>query len=119
MFRLRAFLAVSRTAANLIRGMKAIVVEDGSMNWKDVPDPMPKESEIVVDIASTAVNRADLLQRTGKYPPPAGAPPYIGLEAAGRVSAVGSKVCVCRSYIEMTADYVDLVRFRNGKLGMR
>lgn len=58
--------------------------------WAEVPDPAPGEDEVLIDIAATAVNRADVLQRQGAYPPPPGAPPYPGLECSGRIAAVGS-----------------------------
>ncbi len=74
--------------------MKAIVVdaasENYSLNWEEVPDPAYGADEVLVDIHATAVNRADLLQRTGNYPPPPGAPPYMGLEMAGTIAAVGA-----------------------------
>ena len=60
---------------------------------EEVPDPVPGPDEVVVDIAATAINRADLLQRMGAYPDPRGSTPEIpGLEFAGTVSAVGSRV---------------------------
>jgi len=58
----------------------------------EVPDPVPGQGEVLVDIAAAGVNRADLLQRQGAYPPPPGAPDYPGLECSGRVSAVGPGV---------------------------
>ena len=76
--------------------MKAIVVhadsEDHSLHWEEVPDPGCGPEEVLVDIHATAVNRADLLQRAGRYPPPPGAPPYLGLEMAGIVAQVGDRV---------------------------
>lgn len=60
--------------------------------WSEVPDPEPGPDEVVIDIVATAVNRADLLQRQGFYPPPPGAPPYPGLECSGVISAVGRDV---------------------------
>ncbi len=60
--------------------------------WTQVPDPEPAPGEVLVDVAASAVNRADLLQRAGFYPPPPGAPPYPGLECSGRVLALGSGV---------------------------
>ncbi|MFF1922237.1 NAD(P)H-quinone oxidoreductase [Streptomyces sp. NPDC058221] len=60
--------------------------------WAEVPDPVPGEGEVLVDVVSSAVNRADVLQRQGFYNPPPGASPYPGLECAGRISAVGSGV---------------------------
>lgn len=60
--------------------------------WAEVPDPVPGEGEVLVDVVSSAVNRADVLQRQGFYNPPPGASPYPGLECAGRISAVGPGV---------------------------
>ncbi|OAA27089.1 NADPH2:quinone reductase [Frankia sp. EI5c] len=63
------------------------------MAWAEVPDlPPPGPGEVTLDIAATAVNRADILQRKGFYPPPAGASEILGLECSGRVAAVGSGV---------------------------
>lgn len=56
------------------------------------PDPQPAPGEVVLDVAATAVNRADLLQRQGFYPPPPGTVAWPGLEASGTVSAVGEGV---------------------------
>ncbi|MGN9791721.1 NAD(P)H-quinone oxidoreductase [Streptomyces sp. OZ13] len=60
--------------------------------WAEVPDPVPGEGEVLVDVAASAVNRADLLQRQGFYDPPPGSSPYPGLECSGRISAVGPGV---------------------------
>ena len=49
------------------------------LEWTEVPDPEPGPGEVLIDIAATAINRADLLQRQGSYPPPPGAPDIIGL----------------------------------------
>lgn len=57
--------------------------------WAEVPDPEPAEGEVLVEVAASAVNRADVLQRQGFYDPPPGAAPYPGLECAGRIVAVG------------------------------
>jgi tumor protein p53-inducible protein 3 len=74
--------------------MKAICVEPETreISWADVADPVPQPGEVILDVHATAVNRADLLQRAGNYPPPEGASPYMGLEASGVVSAVGNGV---------------------------
>lgn len=56
------------------------------------PAPVPQDTEVLIRIAAAGVNRADVLQRKGHYPPPPGAPTYPGLEAAGVVAAVGSAV---------------------------
>ncbi len=58
----------------------------------DVADPVPQPGEVLIDIAAAGVNRADLLQRQGMYPPPPGAPSYPGLECAGRIAALGEGV---------------------------
>ncbi|MEH0821961.1 MULTISPECIES: NAD(P)H-quinone oxidoreductase [unclassified Micromonospora] len=60
--------------------------------WAEVPDPEPGPGEVVVDVRASAVNRADLLQRQGHYPPPPGAPAYPGLECSGVISAIGPGV---------------------------
>lgn len=62
------------------------------LRWEDAPDPVPGDHEVVLEIEATAVNRADLLQARGMYPPPPGDSPILGLEAAGRVAALGGKV---------------------------
>ncbi len=70
--------------------MKAILVnEDRSLRWDDVPDPIIKNDEVLVKIEAAALNRADLMQREGDYPPPAGCPEWMGLEVAGTVIEVG------------------------------
>lgn len=58
----------------------------------ETPTPQPKEDEVLIRVHATALNRADLLQRRGFYPPPAGETEILGLEAAGEVAQVGSKV---------------------------
>lgn len=76
--------------------MNAILVDEQSpertLRWAEVPDPAPGPGEVLVDIHATAVNRADLLQRAGNYPPPPGTPPYLGLEMAGVVAGLGTGV---------------------------
>lgn len=58
----------------------------------ELPDPVPGPGEVLIEVAATAVNRADLLQRQGFYPPPPGASDVIGLECSGTVAAVGEGV---------------------------
>jgi putative PIG3 family NAD(P)H quinone oxidoreductase len=58
----------------------------------ELPDPEPAPGEVVLDVAATAVNRADLLQRQGHYPPPPGSSGVIGLECSGTVAALGEGV---------------------------
>src|SRR4051794_25491891 len=68
-----------------------------TLTWTDVPDPEPREGEVVIDVVASAVNRADIMQRQGHYPPPAGAPPYPGLECSGVVAGTGDEVCALLS----------------------
>lgn len=60
--------------------------------WAEVPDPVPGAGEVLIEVTAGAVNRADLMQRQGKYPPPKGASPYPGLECSGVVAALGDGV---------------------------
>ncbi|MFJ9687153.1 NAD(P)H-quinone oxidoreductase [Streptomyces bacillaris] len=60
--------------------------------WAEVPDPVPGDGEVLVEVVASAVNRADVLQRQGFYDPPPGASPYPGLECAGRIAALGPGV---------------------------
>lgn len=61
------------------------------LEWTEVPDPSPESDEVVIDVAATSINRADVMQRKGHYPPPRGAPPWPGLECSGTVKAVGDQ----------------------------
>ena len=76
--------------------MKAIVVKTENKKpqlvWEEVPDIKPRPDEVLADIKATAVNRADLLQAKGLYPPPPGESAILGLEMAGVVSALGDRV---------------------------
>jgi putative PIG3 family NAD(P)H quinone oxidoreductase len=62
------------------------------LRWTEVSDPEPGQGEVVIDVVASALNRADLLQRQGLYPPPPGASQIIGMECSGRISSVGSAV---------------------------
>jgi putative PIG3 family NAD(P)H quinone oxidoreductase len=62
------------------------------LTWGEVPDPEPGPGEVLIEIAAAGLNRADLLQRAGFYPPPPGAPPYPGLECSGVITALGAGV---------------------------
>ena len=86
--------------------MKAILVnDDQSLRWDNVPDPVLKEDEVLVKIEYAALNRADLMQREGDYPPPPGCPEWMGLEISGEIVEIapvakeksnwkiGDKVC--------------------------
>jgi putative PIG3 family NAD(P)H quinone oxidoreductase len=73
--------------------MRAILYdEEGNLRWGEAPTPEPGPGEVRLRVVSTSVNRADLLQKRGLYPPPPGASSILGLEAAGRVDAVGEGV---------------------------
>src|SRR3954468_6687607 len=76
--------------------MRAVTVSEPGgpevLGWGEVPDPVCGPREVIVDVAATAVNRADLLQRQGFYPPPKGASDIIGLECSGVISEVGEGV---------------------------
>ncbi|WP_055589882.1 NAD(P)H-quinone oxidoreductase [Peterkaempfera griseoplana] len=90
--------------------MRAITVPKpggpDALVWAEVPDPVPGEGEVLLEVAASAVNRADVLQRQGFYDPPPGASPYPGLECSGRIAelgpgvagwAVGDEVCALLS----------------------
>jgi len=78
-----------------------LIADDKSLEWSEVPDPVARANEILVEVHAAALNRADLLQREGNYPPPPGWPEWMGLEVAGVVLQappggrwqVGDKVC--------------------------
>jgi putative PIG3 family NAD(P)H quinone oxidoreductase len=76
--------------------MRAVVVtepgEPEVLEVQEVPDPSPKPGEVLVQVAAAGINRADLLQRQGNYPPPPGAPPYLGMECSGTIAEVGESV---------------------------
>ena len=76
--------------------MKAVVPREPGgpevLELTDVPDPDLGDGELLLDVVATAVNRADLHQRQGHYPPPPGASEILGLECSGRVAAVGTSV---------------------------
>ncbi len=74
--------------------MHAILITDKQeLVWREVPDPAPRADEVVIDVKATALNRADLMQRAGQYPPPPGWPEWPGLEVAGliRTAPAGSR----------------------------
>ncbi|HJN09237.1 MAG TPA: NAD(P)H-quinone oxidoreductase [Pirellulaceae bacterium] len=96
-----------------------LVDEERALVWSEVPDPVPKAGELLVDVYAAALNRADLLQRAGNYPPPPGWPEWMGLEMAGVVVEAptdsrwraGDKVCALLGgggYAEQVAVPVDM-----------
>lgn len=72
--------------------MRAIVADSGSLLWREVPDVSPGNGEVVIRVRAAGVNRADLLQAAGKYPPPPGASGILGLEVSGVITEVGPGV---------------------------
>jgi len=76
--------------------MRAVVIDEPGgpevLRVGEVPDPQPAPDEVVIEVAACAVNRADLLQRQGFYPPPPGASEVLGMECSGTISAVGDEV---------------------------
>ena len=69
--------------------MKAITQSGNTLVWQDVPNLGLREGEVLVRVRAAGVNRADLSQRAGSYPPPLGAPETLGLEVAGEVAELG------------------------------
>jgi len=105
--------------------MRAVVItspgEPDVLKLTEVPDPVPGPGEVLVEVAAAGVNRADVLQRMGFYPPPPGAPPYPGLECSGRISALGPGVTVWQPGDEVCAllgggGYAEQVAVPQGQL---
>lgn len=72
--------------------MRAIVADSGRLTWRTIPDVAPAPGEVLIRVTAAGVNRADLLQAAGNYPPPPGASDIIGLEVSGILEAVGDGV---------------------------
>src|SRR3954449_12411433 len=76
--------------------MRAVTISEPGgpevLGWSEAPDPVCGPGEVLVDVVAAAVNRADLLQRQGHYPPPPGASEILGLECSGVISEVGEGV---------------------------
>jgi putative PIG3 family NAD(P)H quinone oxidoreductase len=76
--------------------MRAIVIDGYGgpevLRWSELPDPVPGQGEVLVRVAASAVNRADVAQRQGNYPPPPGAPEHPGLECSGTIERLGDGV---------------------------
>ncbi len=76
--------------------MKAILIEkpgnEDMLKLGDFADPVPGSADLLIDVRCAGINRADLMQRQGFYPPPPGASPILGLECSGVVAALGSEV---------------------------
>ena len=76
--------------------MRAVVITTPGgpevLSLEEVPDPVPGEGEVLVQVTAAGVNPADVMQRQGFYPPPPGASSYPGLECSGRIAGVGPGV---------------------------
>ena len=105
--------------------MRAIVITSPGgpevLRLTEVPDPVAGPGEVVIDVAAAGLNRADVLQRMGGYPPPPGASPYPGLECSGRISAIGPGVTGWRAGDEVCAllaggGYAERVAVPQGQL---
>ena len=105
--------------------MRAVVItEPGGpevLRLEEVPDPVPGPGEVLIEVAAAGVNRADVMQRQGHYPPPPGTPPYPGLECSGRIAALGPGVSAWREGDEVCAllaggGYAELVAVPQGQV---
>jgi putative PIG3 family NAD(P)H quinone oxidoreductase len=84
--------------------MRAVVVESGGrLSWREVPDLRPGRGEVLVKVAAAGVNRADLLQAAGRYPPPPGASDILGMEVSGTVAELGEGVGDCSVGLQVCA----------------
>jgi putative PIG3 family NAD(P)H quinone oxidoreductase len=105
--------------------MHAVVISEPGgpevLHWTEVEDPRPRPGEVLLEVAAAGVNRADMMQRQGFYPPPPGAPPYPGLECSGTVAALGDGVTQWHIGDEVCAllsggGYAELVAVPAGQL---
>ena len=81
--------------------MKAILIQNDerkTLTWSDVPDPVARPDEVVIKVAYAALNRADLMQRAGDYPPPPGCPEWMGLEVSGVIVSMGEEALANAPY---------------------
>ena len=74
-----------------------------TLTWEKLPDPTPSANEVIIEVAASAVNRADVLQREGHYPPPPGGSDIIGLECSGTIQSVGAALTLDRIGERVTA----------------
>lgn len=89
--------------------MKAMLIDKNkNFVWTEVPDPVLADDGVIVEIHATALNRADLLQREGKYPSPQGWPAWPGLELAGKIVEMG-KTAAAESDFKIGDDVCALV----------
>jgi putative PIG3 family NAD(P)H quinone oxidoreductase len=105
--------------------MRAVTITDPGgpevLSVASVPDPVPAAGEVLIEVVAAGLNRADLLQRQGLYPPPPGAPPYPGMECSGRIAALGPGVTGWRAGDEVCAllaggGYAELVAVPAGQV---
>ena len=105
--------------------MHAVVISEPGgpevLHWTEVRDPVPAPGEVVIEVTGAGVNRADLMQRMGFYPPPSGASPYPGLECSGRIAAAGPGVSAWKAGDEVCAllsggGYAEFVAVPTGQL---
>ena len=83
-------LGQPKSAASNVASMYAIVAESAEqLSWEQVPDVTPGHGEVLIKVSAAGVNRADLLQAAGRYPPPPGASELLGMEVSGVIAAVG------------------------------
>jgi NADPH:quinone reductase-like Zn-dependent oxidoreductase len=76
-----------------VDGVHAVVIRDNELHFEERPDPVPGDTELLVEVRAAGINGADLMQRIGLYPAPPGVPADIpGMELAGEVRAVGARV---------------------------
>jgi putative PIG3 family NAD(P)H quinone oxidoreductase len=86
---------VTSNPGKIMRMRAVVIAEPGGpdvLQVREVPDPEPGHGEVLIDVAATAINRADLLQRQGHYDPPPGTSPYLGMECAGTIAQLGEGV---------------------------
>ncbi len=69
-----------------------VATGEGRLTWQEVPDITPGDGEVLIKVSAAGVNRADLLQAAGKYPPPPGASETLGLEVSGTIAELGTGV---------------------------
>jgi len=105
--------------------MQAVVITHAGgpdvLRLEEVPDPVPGPGEVLVEVAAAGLNRADIMQRQGHYPPPPGAPPYPGMECSGRVIELGPEITGWQVGDEVCAllaggTYADKVAVPQGQL---
>jgi len=102
--------------------MRAIVVESADqLIWQEVPDISPAHGEVLIKVSAAGVNRADLLQAAGNYPPPPGASQTLGLEVSGTIAEVGdgaSQLAVGQQVCALLAGggYADFVAVPAGQV---